>query len=248
MPRYFIHLAYKGTDFCGWQIQSGQKSIQQEIEDALFKLNSNQKIEITGCGRTDTGVHASDFYAHFDSEKNWDTNHLTYKLNLILPDSISVYKTFEVATDLHARFSAIARTYEYHIHTSKNPFISETSWYQKLELDVSKINQACALILNHTNFECFSKVHTDVTNFNCQVMDCIWIKNENGFVFRIKANRFLRNMVRAITGTLIEVGTGKISLEEFKTVLDSNNRSMAGVSVPAHGLTLVKVEYPVGSF
>lgn len=248
MKRYFIHLAYKGTNYCGWQIQSGQNSVQQEIEYALTKLNSNKKIEITGCGRTDTGVHAHDFYAHFDSEIAWDIAQLVYKLNLILPDDIAVFSVCETNSELHARFSAISRSYEYRIHVKKDPFISEISWYQKLNLDVEKINEACRLILAHTNFECFSKVHTDVTNFNCTIHHCEWMKTENGFVFKISANRFLRNMVRAITGTLIEVGNGKISLDDFKKILDSNNRSMAGVSVPAHGLSLVRVVYPEGSF
>jgi tRNA pseudouridine38-40 synthase len=246
--RYFIQLAYQGTHYFGWQIQSNHNSVQAEIERALTQLNSNQKIEITGCGRTDTGVHASDYFAHFDMEKEIDPQHWKYKLNLMLPNDIAIKNVFVVAPTLHARFDAVSRTYEYRIHTSKDPFVFNSCWVNNLKLDLEKIQQACELMKLHTDFECFSKVHTDVTNFNCQIHKMEWQQTENGYLFRISANRFLRNMVRAVVGTLIEVGTGKISVLEFEEILHSKNRSKAGTSVPANGLTLVKIDYPDGSF
>lgn len=246
--RYFIQLAYQGTHYFGWQIQSNHNSVQAEIERALTQLNSNQKIEITGCGRTDTGVHASDYFAHFDLEKEIDPQHWKYKLNLMLPNDIAIKNVCVVAPTLHARFDAISRSYEYRIHTSKDPFVFNSCWVNNLKLDLEKIQQACDLMKTHTDFECFSKVHTDVTNFNCQIHKIEWHQTENGYLFRISANRFLRNMVRAVVGTLIEVGTGKISVMEFEEILLSKNRSKAGTSVPANGLTLVKIDYPDGSF
>ncbi len=246
--RYFIQLAYQGTHYFGWQIQSNHNSVQAEIERALTQLNSNQKIEITGCGRTDTGVHASDYFAHFELDKEIELHHWAYKLNLMLPGDIAIKNIFAVAPTLHARFDAISRTYEYRIHTSKDPFVFNSCWVNNLKLDLEKIQQACDLMKTHTDFECFSKVHTDVTNFNCQIHKIEWHQTENGYLFRISANRFLRNMVRAVVGTLIEVGTGKISAPEFEEILHSKNRSKAGTSVPANGLTLVKIDYPDGSF
>lgn len=246
--RYFIQLAYQGTHYFGWQIQPNHNSVQAEIEGSLTQLNSNQKIEITGCGRTDTGVHASDYFAHFDLEKEIDPQHWKYKLNLMLPANIAIKNVFAVAPNLHARFDAVSRTYEYRIHTSKDPFVSNSCWVNNLKLDLEKIQQACDSIKLHTDFECFSKVHTDVTNFNCQIHKIGWCETENGYLFRISANRFLRNMVRAVVGTLIDVGTEKISLSDFNEILNSKNRSRAGASVPANGLTLVKIDYPAGSF
>jgi tRNA pseudouridine38-40 synthase len=246
--RYFIQLAYQGTHYFGWQIQPNHNTVEAEVERALTQLNSNQKIEITGCGRTDTGVHASDYFAHFDHDKEIDPQHWRFKLNLMLPHDIAIKNIFVVAPTLHARFDAISRTYEYRIHTSKDPFIDNSSWFNNLTLDLEKIQQACELMKVHTDFECFSKVHTAVTNFNCQIHKMEWSQIENGYLFRISANRFLRNMVRAVVGTLIDVGIGKISLSEFQEILSSKNRSKAGTSVPANGLTLVKIDYPDGSF
>jgi len=246
--RYFLKLAYKGTRYFGWQIQPNQISIQQEIERALTQLNSNEKIEITGCGRTDTGVHASMYFAHFDTYKKMDPQHLSYKLNLMLPQDIAILEVFEVNADTHARFSATSRSYEYKIHTAKNPFIAETSWFYNVDLDLAKIKEACALLSTHSDFECFSKVHTDVSNFNCTIHYIDWLQTEHGYLFQISANRFLRNMVRAIVGTLLDVGTGKITIEELNEILASKNRSKAGISVPAHGLTLTKITYPASLF
>lgn len=243
MSRKFLHLAYKGTNFFGWQIQPNQISVQEQIEEALSKLNRNQGVKITGCGRTDTGVHASDYYAHFDQEFEMSNKELLFKLNNMLHQDIVIYDVLDVDEDAHARFDATARTYHYFIHQNKDPFIHEISWKRKGNLDVDKMNEACQLLLNHKDFECFSKVKTDVTNFNCKVQQALWIPSDKGYIFSITANRFLRNMVRAIVGTMLEIGESKISIEDFEAILQSNNRSEAGQSVPANGLFLAKVEY-----
>lgn len=246
--RYFIQLAYKGTHYFGWQVQPNQISVQEEIERALTQLNSNQRVEITGCGRTDTGVHASQYYAHFDTTKELDAAQLKYKLNLMLPQDIAILAVFRVHESLHARFSAISRTYEYHLHTAKNPFLSDTSWHYAQVIDMAKIREGCALIEKQTDFECFSKVNTDVANFNCTIQHLSFTQHGNGLILKISANRFLRNMVRAVTGTLLDLGTGKISMTDLQEIVASRDRSKAGVSVPAHGLILTKVDYPAGSF
>lgn len=245
--RYFIQLSYKGTNYFGWQVQPREISVQEVIERALEQLNSNEKIEITGCGRTDTGVHSSNYFAHFDIAKEIDTTHWAFKLNVMLPKDIAVKKIYKVDTRLHARYDAISRTYEYKIHHTKDPFIAETSWLYKVDLDLGLIESACKRLMIHSDFESFSKVKTEVSSFNCVLYHAHWEKTETGYLFRISANRFLRNMVRALVGTLLEVGLKKISLEEFENILHSKDRSKAGVSAPAHGLTLVNVEYPDGS-
>lgn len=244
MGRVFIKLAYKGTNFFGWQIQPNQISIQQTIEEKLSQLNSGKEIKITGCGRTDTGVHASQFYAHADIPFKMDGKELAYKLNTMLPADIAILDIIEVRDDAHARFDATSRTYHYFIHQQKDPFIDEVSWLRMADLDLETMNKACLILTKHIDFECFSKVKTDVDNFNCSVTNAIWIKSEKGYIFSISANRFLRNMVRAIVGTMIKIGEGQLSLEEFQKVLDSRNRSEAGQSVPAKGLFLAKVDYP----
>lgn len=244
--RFVIELAYKGTAYHGWQKQENAHAIQSEIEQKL-SLILGENTEILGCGRTDTGVHAAQFFAHFDTSKNIDCSLLQYKLNQILPADISVYKILLVANDFNARFDAISRTYEYHITRIRNPFKTDTAWFQYGELDIAKMNEAAKLLLDHKNFECFSKVHTQVNNFICDISLAEWQELDSSLVFTIKANRFLRNMVRAIVGTLIEVGRSKLSLEQFHAILNSNNRSEAGQSVPAQGLFLVKIEYPINS-
>ena len=244
MQRYFIQLAYKGTNFFGWQIQPNHPSIQETIEEALTKLNKNKKVDVVGCGRTDTGVHASKYFAHTDLNLEFTEEELTFKLNSMLPEAIAIQKISPVSTEAHARFDATKRTYHYFIHHHKDPFISEVSWYRKGQLDVKTMNKAAFRLLNHEDFECFSKVKTDVTNFNCKIYNAFWIKSDKGLIFSITANRFLRNMVRAIVGTLIEVGEGKMTIEEFQEVMDSKNRSEAGQSVPAKGLFLADIAYP----
>jgi tRNA pseudouridine38-40 synthase len=207
-------------------------------------LNSGQIIKITGCGRTDTGVHATEYFAHADLPFEIESAQLVFKLNAMLPSDIVIYDALDVKEDAHARFDANFRSYHYFIHTKKDPFIDEVSWFRKGDLDLDEMNKASLLLMNHMDFECFSKVKTDVSNFNCNVTNAIWIKSDQGYIFSIKANRFLRNMVRAVVGTMLEIGEGKLSLEDFQAILNSNDRSKAGQSVPAKGLFLAKIEYP----
>ena len=244
--RFVIELAYKGTEYHGWQKQENAHSVQSEIEQKL-SLILGENTDTLGCGRTDTGVHAMQFFAHFDTHKNIDCSLLQYKLNQILPFDISIYKIIRVADDFNVRFDAISRTYEYHISRIRNPFKIDTAWFQYGNLDIDKMNAAACLLLNHKNFECFSKVHTQVNNFICDITFAEWKLNGTTLVFTIKANRFLRNMVRAIVGTLLDIGRNKLTIEDFRKILDSKNRSEAGQSVPAKGLFLVQIEYPLNS-
>jgi tRNA pseudouridine38-40 synthase len=244
LKRYFIEISYKGTYYRGWQIQPNQVTVQGEIEQVLSKLNHNSPINVIGCGRTDTGVHASQFFAHFDFETVDNLQSFKFKMNKMLPKDIAIHQIFEVNANAHARFDAIKRTYHYHIITNKNPFLIDTSLLFTQPLDFNKMNQASKILMNHTNFECFSKVKTDVTNFNCTVTNAEWIKTENGYMFVISANRFLRNMVRAIVGTLLEVGAGTISIDDLHQIIESKNRSRAGKSVLPNGLFLAEVKYP----
>ena len=244
MGRIFIQLAYKGTNFFGWQIQPDEPTVQEELETVLTKLNRQIEIKVVGCGRTDTGVHASQYYAHADIPFEIDLDLLKYKMNSMLSKDVVIHGIQEVSEDAHARFDADKRTYHYFIHQDKDPFINEISWQRKGELNFTEMNKACLLLTKHKDFECFSKVKTEVNNFNCDVFNALWIKSDKGYVFSITANRFLRNMVRAIVGTMIEIGEGKITIEQFEAILNSNSRSEAGQSVPARGLFLAKIEYP----
>ncbi|GAB1448126.1 tRNA pseudouridine(38-40) synthase TruA [Bacteroidota bacterium] len=243
--RYFIELAYNGKNYHGWQIQDNAHSVQEELQNRM-KILLKDDYELVGCGRTDTGVHASQFFAHFDIEQQLsNTERFVYQLNALLPDDISIYKVFEVEPDLHARFSAMEREYEYLISTRPTPFLNELSWTWFRVPDIEKMNEAAALLLTHSDFECFSKVHTQVNTFICEVRKAEWKWKEEGLLsFTISADRFLRNMVRAIVGTLMEVGQGKMDLADFKKVLESKNRSAAGQSVPARGLYLRRISYP----
>ncbi|WP_278020934.1 tRNA pseudouridine(38-40) synthase TruA [Flavobacterium ginsengisoli] len=240
--RYFIQFAYNGTHYHGWQIQPNASSVQETLNKA-FSVLLNETISIMGAGRTDTGVHASEMYGHFDTEKTLDIPVLTHKLNSYLPKDIAIFDIIPVHDDAHCRFDATKRTYEYHINTLKNPFLQELSWYVSQKLDVSLMNEATQLLLKHTDFQCFSKVNTDVNTFDCTVFEAYW-KQENGkLIFTISANRFLRNMVRAIVGTLINIGLKKITLIDFEDIIASKSREKAGFSVPAHGLYLTKIDY-----
>ena len=240
--RYFIELSYKGTHYHGWQIQPNANSIQEELQKALGKI-LQEEISVVGAGRTDAGVHASQMFAHFDSEEKLSED-MSYKLNSILPNDIVVHSLFEVSSEKHARFDAIERSYEYKIWLGRNPFLLDTTWqlYQQ-ELDFQKMNEAAKLLLEYTDFECFSKVKTDVRTFNCSVTHAEWKLEGQSLTFYITANRFLRNMVRAIVGTLIEVGQGTKTIEDFRKVIESKKRSEAGLSVPAQGLFLTSVRY-----
>ena len=243
--RYFVELSYNGTDFHGWQIQPNGITVQECLDKAL-SIYFRQEIISLGCGRTDTGVHATQFYAHIDlvNVTHKQIANATTGLNALLPYSIAVHRIFEVATDAHARFDATSRTYEYHIHTFKDAFIHEGSWLFAQPLQLELMNEATALLLNHTDFECFSKVQTDVFTFNCKITLAQWIQNGNQILFTITADRFLRNMVRAIVGTFINIGLQKITIEDLQKILDSKDRSQAGFSVPAHGLYLTQITYP----
>lgn len=196
-----------------------------------------------GAGRTDTGVHAKIMFAHFDFDSEIDIKNCVHKLNSFLPKDIAVFDIIKVHDDAHARFDATKRTYEYHINTSKEVFLNELSWYCQKELDFNLMNQAANILLNHTNFQCFSKVNTDVNTFDCTITEAYWQKENNKLIFTISANRFLRNMVRAIVGTLINVGLNKITTDDFNNIIESKNRSEAGFSVPAHGLYLTEIDY-----
>ena len=242
MYRYFIHLAYKGTNYHGWQNQPNAISIQEVLEKSLSTI-LRSKVEIVGAGRTDTGVHAKQIYAHFDFGSLIPEN-LVQKMNAFLPHDIVIYEFIQVDNASHARFDAIERTYEYHIHAIKNPFLKEASYHYMQTINLDEMNKAAQILLTYNDFECFSKLHTDVNTFICKITEAHWQKNKDQLIFTITANRFLRNMVRAIVGTLLDVGVGKTTANDLHQIIQSKNRSQAGFSVPAHGLYLTKVKYP----
>ncbi|WKW45595.1 tRNA pseudouridine(38-40) synthase TruA [Myroides sp. JBRI-B21084] len=241
--RYFIKFAYNGTKYHGWQLQPTAISVQEVLTKALNIL-FNEDFELIGAGRTDAGVHAKIMYAHFDTNCNFDADKMVQKLNSFLPEDVTVLKFFNVNDDAHARFDATSRSYEYHLHTFKNSFLKDLSYYHFKPLDVQKMNEAAQILLQYQDFECFSKTHTDVFTFNCTITQAYWQQNGSQLIFHITANRFLRNMVRAIVGTLINVGLGKISVQDVHQIIQSKNRGNAGFSVPAHGLYLTQVVYP----
>ncbi|MEM6735944.1 MAG: tRNA pseudouridine(38-40) synthase TruA [Bacteroidota bacterium] len=241
--RYFMDITYRGTKYSGWQTQSNSITIQGEIEKAL-RLLLKKETPITGSGRTDAGVHAIQQIAHFD-EDSIDTKQLTRKLNSFLPQDIAINSILEVSKESDARFSAISRKYRYQLHQRKDPFREGISYYFNSRIDIGAIDSACEIIKNWKNFECFSRVHTEVNHFNCDIYEANWSKEDGNHLFMIKGNRFLRGMVRTIVGTLIDVGTGKTSLVEFKKILESNDRKKAGRAVPAEGLFFQEVKYPV---
>ncbi|MDG2193958.1 MAG: tRNA pseudouridine(38-40) synthase TruA [Polaribacter sp.] len=240
--RYFIELSYNGKNYHGWQIQPDAISVQEEINKAISTV-LQKNIIVVGAGRTDTGVHAEQMFAHFDIDIKLDDQYI-YKFNSVLPEDIVVSDLQAVADDKHVRFDALSRTYEYRIWLGRNPFLLEGSWqlhHQKLS--ISKMNKAASILLEYENFQAFSKVRTEVKTFNCSVTNAEWRQEGNLLIFRISANRFLRNMVRAIVGTLVDVGSGAITVEDFRTVILSKNRSNAGLSVPAKGLFLTAITY-----
>lgn len=246
--RYFIELSYNGKNYRGWQIQPKVATIQQKINDGLSKL-LKVPISIMGAGRTDAGVHASQMYAHFDCEQKFDTNEILERLNSFLPDDIVIYKIFEVDQKAHTRFHATNRSYEYRIYLGRNPFLLDTTWQlYRYQLDVEKMNDAAKLLLEYNDFKCFSKSNTDVKTYNCKVIQAEWKKYGDLLIFHISADRFLRNMVRAIVGTLIDIGLGKKSIEDFVKIIESRNREEAGFSVPAKGLFLTEIKYPDSIF
>lgn len=249
LNRYFIEIAYLGTRYNGWQIQPNGQTVQAELEKALAMLLKEDIITL-GAGRTDTGVHASFFVAHFDSEKknlNWDQS-LLFSLNEILPKDISVKEIVAVTPEAHARFSALSRTYQYHISRVKDPFSIETSWLYKGNLDTEKMKLASDQLIAYHDFSSFCKIGSEPKTNNCKMYLASWEEKESQLIFTIRADRFLRNMVRAIVGTLVEVGRGRISPNEFAEIIESHNRSAAGPSAPPQGLILTNIEYPVDIF
>jgi len=240
--RFFIELAFDGTNYHGWQVQPNANTVQNELNQAISKI-LNYTIEVVGAGRTDAGVHAKQLFAHFDFSENIDTESLKNKLNGFLSKDIVIKDIFHVHDDTHARFTAVSRTYEYKISTEKNPF-EKNSMYSFRKLDINKMIQACSFLVGNKDFTSFSKSHTQNYTNNCNIFFANWFEEHGALVFRIKADRFLRNMVRAIVGTMIIIGEGKIEPQQMENIINSKDRSSAGFSVPARGLFLLKVEYP----
>ena len=246
--RYFIHLAYNGTNYCGWQTQPELPTVQLTLEQALTML-LRHPIAIVGCGRTDTGVHASDFYAHFDYPDNAettpiDTEQLTFKLNSFLPADIAIFSIFPVKDNAHARFDATARTYQYHVSDRRLPFCQGLYSRIYFHPDIDLMNRAAEILMEYDDFTSFAKLHTQVKTNICHLTHAHWETVDEQWVFTIRSNRFLRNMVRSVTGTLLDVGRGKLSLDGLRHIIESKNRGSAGVSMPPQGLFLTKVEVP----
>ena len=238
-----MEMAFHGAAYAGWQKQPNENTVQAEVEKALTTA-LQASTGCTGAGRTDSGVHASHFIAHFDTNEIKKTKQFIFKLNQLLPHDISVTDVYKVKDEAHARFDATARSYEYYVTQKKDPFLLDRATFIKKPLSIDLMNKAAKELMNFTNFKSFSKVKTQVYTFNCEVKSAIWEQKENVLVFKIKADRFLRNMVRAIVGTLIEVGLRMKSIEEFVEVIKSENRNNAGKSMPAHALFLSEIDYP----
>lgn len=241
--RYFIELSYNGGAYHGWQIQPNDISVQEVVEKALSTL-LKEATSIMGAGRTDTGVHASQMFAYFDTDSNFEVKNLIFKLNSFLPKDIAVHNIFKVKPDAHTRFDALNRTYLYRVTLNKNVFTTNSVYYIKQKLDVDKMNEASKILLEYKDFQCFSKSNTDVKTYNCNIIKAEWLYVNNELHFVIKADRFLRNMVRAIVGTMVNIGLGKIEVADLHTIIKSKKRSEAGFSVPAHALYLTTIEYP----
>ena len=254
MQRYFITLSYDGAGYHGWQIQPNGISVQERLQQALSTL-LRQPIEVVGAGRTDAGVHAAMMVAHFDLPtvddgdavsvpEDFSPKQLAYRLNRILPRDIAVQRVEAVAPEMHARFSAVSRTYYYYLHTEKNPFLRTTSWETHYQLDFPAMNEAAAWLLMQSDFASFCKVGADVKTTLCQLTRAEWVQlSPTSWRFEITANRFLRNMVRAVVGTLVEVGRHRITLADFQRIVESKRRTAAGESMPAHALFLVDIKY-----
>jgi tRNA pseudouridine38-40 synthase len=249
--RYFIELSYNGANYHGWQVQKNAVSVQEVLNRVLSTV-LRQPIDTTGCGRTDTGVHARQFFAHFDAgeqltDAGWFTeniNGLLRSINAVLPEDIAIKRIFAVHDNAHARFDASLRSYAYHIHFNKDPFKKGYSWELRDRPDLALMNQAALLLMDYTDFSCFSKSNTQVKTNNCKIASAEWEEVESGIVFKISADRFLRNMVRAIVGTLLLVGSREIAPGDIRQIIEGKNRSDAGTSVPACGLYLTEVKYP----
>ncbi len=244
MPRYFLHLAYNGADYHGWQSQPNAVTVQETVEKALSRVLRRQ-VAIVGAGRTDTGVNARSMYAHFDVDNEIaDPQRLISALNSLVGRDIAIYGIRRVADDAHARFDAVARTYKYFVTTRKSPFDYRFAWNPPYRLDVDAMNAAAARLADYIDFTSFSKLHTDVATNNCRIYEALWTAEGDRLTFTIKADRFLRNMVRAIVGTLVDVGRGKTSVDEFCRIIERKDRCAAGASVPGNALFLWQVDYP----
>ncbi|QMU27360.1 tRNA pseudouridine(38-40) synthase TruA [Adhaeribacter radiodurans] len=242
--RYFLEIAYDGTNYHGWQIQPNAISVQQVLNDCLSTV-LRETIETIGSGRTDTGVHAEQQFVHFDVARTLNKTEACYRFNRILPPDIAVKNIYEVLPEAHARFDAIARTYEYRICLQNNPFLRAFSYFLGRHPNVEQLNEAASALLNFEDFTTFSKVKGDTKHYQCQLYQANWqLRDPDMLIFTIRANRFLRGMVRLIVGTLLDVGSGKLSVAAFKEVVASQDRRMASAAAPATGLFLIKVEYP----
>jgi tRNA pseudouridine38-40 synthase len=247
MARYFIELAYKGTNYHGWQIQKNATGVQQLVNRAL-SLKLGDAVETTGSGRTDKGVHALQQFAHFDYKKHIKGAHLVFQLNRVLPKDITARHIFEVDPEAHARFDAESRSYIYKINRTKDPFLVETSFYRRGDLDLDLLNKAAETFKTTIDFESFSKVKTDVNHFRCVISRSKWIIYDNKLYYHVTADRFLRGMVRTLVGTMLDIGSGKTSLKDLEGIIKSRDRKRAGRAVPAHGLYLTEVRYPSSLF
>ena len=245
--KYFLQFSYNGKAYHGWQNQPNAISVQEVLEKAFATL-LREKVSLVGAGRTDAGVHAKQMFAHFEIDAIQDVKDLKYKLNAILPEDIAVQEIIHVSKEAHARFDAVSRTYEYWITQRKDPFYKDGAHYVKQDIEIERMNEAALLLLEHDDFECFSKSNTDVYTYLCDITAANWVIEDDLLIFTITANRFLRNMVRAIVGTLLEVGVGKSNIDDVKAIINSKNRSNAGTSVPAKGLYLTQVIYPKSTF
>lgn len=242
--RYFIFLSYNGAQYCGWQIQPNGITIQEVVEKGLSIL-LKEKTAVLGAGRTDSGVHAKHMAAHFDCAiSNIDLAELTFKLNNYLPKDIAVHKIVEVKHDAHARFDALSRTYRYYITTDKDPFLNHLKYRLYGDLDLDRMNECANVLFEYIDFTSFSKLHTDVKTNNCKILHAQWTLQATDYVFTIKANRFLRNMVRSIVGTLLLAGKHKIDVSQMREIIEAQDRGKAGSSVPGHALFLEEIEYP----
>lgn len=252
MPRYFLEVAYKGTRYAGFQIQPNADTIQQRVEDAFRTLFGNNAINnnpllntkgwLTCSSRTDAGVHALQNFFHFDWPEEFDLQR-KYNLNAILPPDISVRHIQPVSDDAHCRFDATSRTYHYHVYNFKNPFLTDTAYFFPYPLDMARLNEAATLIKKYTDFTSFSKRNTQVKTFNCNIMQSNWKENDGVLIYEVQANRFLRGMVRALTATMLKVGRGKLTIDDFKSIIEARDCTNAFFDVPGHGLTLVAVDF-----
>ena len=245
MSRYFIELGYQGANYAGFQIQNNANSVQHEVEQAL-KTVLREPIHLTCSSRTDAGVHAICNYFHFDCNLSTDTivgTNLLSSLNALLPGDIAINRIYQVSADQHSRFSAKSREYHYFIYQSKNPFLFDRACFYPYKLDLQKLNEAARVLLEYHDFTSFSKKHTQVKSFECQIFKSSWLVDRDTFIYTVKANRFLRGMVKGLVGTMLKVGTGKISLQNFREIIASKDSSQANFAVPSKGLFLIKVEY-----